>query len=326
MKKIEFKENKNLIYDYPKVIGFKLLKEKCLWLLFAIYYTILYRIIRPKEKKGYKYKVAICAIFKDEADYLKEWIEYHLIVGVEHFYLYNNLSSDNYLDVLRPYIEAGIITLKDWPKPQSQMEAYKDFFDNNAKDVLWVGFIDLDEYVVPNKMDTIYDFLKGYENRPSVVIYWRIFGSSGYVQRDIKGMITKDFILSWPKYSDIGKFFFNTRYEYSGNYKMNNYMHSTWGKVGGIHLPPVNVYDRIIAFGQNSVPNDDMPIQINHYVVKSYNEYISRKAKRGGGVHPLGIHDTDYFYFHENKCQKIDCHIYKFIIKLELALEENIKA
>ena len=37
-----------------------------------------------------KYKLSICAIFKNEANYLKEWIEYHRMVGVEHFYLYNS--------------------------------------------------------------------------------------------------------------------------------------------------------------------------------------------------------------------------------------------
>ena len=43
----------------------------------------------PKYNK--KYKISICGIFKNESCFLKEWIEYHEILGVEHFYLYNNL-------------------------------------------------------------------------------------------------------------------------------------------------------------------------------------------------------------------------------------------
>ncbi len=55
-----------------------------------------------KENK-YSYYLSIGAIFNDEADYLKEWIEYHRLAGpVEHFYLYNNNSQDHYLDVLQP--------------------------------------------------------------------------------------------------------------------------------------------------------------------------------------------------------------------------------
>lgn len=38
--------------------------------------------------------LSIGAIFKDEAPYLAEWIEFHRLVGVEHFFLYDNLSTD----------------------------------------------------------------------------------------------------------------------------------------------------------------------------------------------------------------------------------------
>jgi hypothetical protein len=34
------------------------------------------------------------AIFKDEASYLPEWFEFHRLVGVERFFLYDNGSSD----------------------------------------------------------------------------------------------------------------------------------------------------------------------------------------------------------------------------------------
>ena len=44
------------------------------------------------------YDLSVCAIFKDEASYLKEWIEYHKLVGVQHFYLYENENeSDDFL-------------------------------------------------------------------------------------------------------------------------------------------------------------------------------------------------------------------------------------
>lgn len=57
--------------------------------------------------------VAICALFKNEAPFLREWIEYHLMIGVSHLYLYNNCSSDNYLAILKPYIKSGVVELFD---------------------------------------------------------------------------------------------------------------------------------------------------------------------------------------------------------------------
>ena len=38
----------------------------------------------------FKYKLSITTLFKYEVDFLREWIEYHRAVGVEHFYLYEN--------------------------------------------------------------------------------------------------------------------------------------------------------------------------------------------------------------------------------------------
>src|SRR4051812_43400023 len=73
------------------------------------------RHIQSSKLQYQKYKLVACAIFQNETFFLREWIEYHRIVGVEHFYLYNNLSTDNYLEILQPYIAEGIVELFDWP-------------------------------------------------------------------------------------------------------------------------------------------------------------------------------------------------------------------
>ena len=33
--------------------------------------------------------LSICAVYRDEGPYLREWIEFHRLVGVERFYLYD---------------------------------------------------------------------------------------------------------------------------------------------------------------------------------------------------------------------------------------------
>ena len=58
--------------------------------------------------------VAVGAIFRDETQYLAEWLEFHLCQGVEHFFLYNHhSSSDDHEAVLAPYVAAGLVTLDD---------------------------------------------------------------------------------------------------------------------------------------------------------------------------------------------------------------------
>ena len=69
---------------------------------------------QAENARSKPYTLSVCAIFKNEAKYLKEWIEYHLLVGVDHFYLYNIDSTDQFMPVLAPYLEKKLITLVDW--------------------------------------------------------------------------------------------------------------------------------------------------------------------------------------------------------------------
>src|SRR5271167_2905681 len=88
------------------------------------------------KKPHYKYDLSACMIFRDEAPCLKEWIEFHVLLGVEHFYLYNNLSQDNYKEVLQPYVNSGIVELIEWNQESHnvgewdaiQVAAYNDGF------------------------------------------------------------------------------------------------------------------------------------------------------------------------------------------------------
>ena len=46
-----------------------------------------------------------------------EWVEYHLLAGVQHMYLYNHKSVDNASVELHPYVTAGIVDLHQWDLP-----------------------------------------------------------------------------------------------------------------------------------------------------------------------------------------------------------------
>ncbi len=316
-------EEKNYIYESKKIVNIKFYIKRMLRFILANFIDLASWIIKPKRKDDAKYYVSICAMFRDEDKYLKEWIEFHRIVGIEHFYLYNNCSNDGYAEVLKPYIENGIVTIIDWPYEKGQMKAYRDCISKYSKDNNWLGFIDLDEFVVPNKMDDIKLFLEQYRKYASVVLYWRYFGSSGIMDRDENKLVIEDFIVCWPKYANVGKCFYNTDFDFDIEYhdKYNPYFHHLlWGKYGPMHFPPVNVFHKQVIFGNHCIPSSELPIQINHYLLKSYKEYMNRKSKKGGGTHGVEMHDLDYFYSHEKLCQGVDYHAYKYIIKLKLAM------
>lgn len=269
-----------------------------------------------------KYKVSVCAIFKNEAPYIREWIEFNHLVGIAHFYMYNNQSDDNFREILEPYIKRGWVTLIDWPFSQKQMEAYVDCITKYSSETKWLGFIDLDEYIVPKNVDNIYDFLKRFEkNRGSVNIYWKLYGTSGLMKRDINGLVTEDFIVCWPKYCDIGKCFYNTAYDFDTKSKhVDGLHHKFWANWKGHDIPPVNIFNRVCTGNRNIALEEDFPIQINHYFTKSFEEYSAKRVK-GDVYFTINPHDEAYFYEHEMKCTSADYSAYKFLNKLKISME-----
>ena len=129
-------ENKYFIFDNPHVYNLKWFVKNVLYFPFeAVYHCRLaFCRVKPRSKK---YKVAICAIFKNEANYMKEWIEFHQMMGVDHFYLYNNNSADDYFSVLSQYIEKGIVTLVEWPEVPGQLTAYKNWYEKYRFETKW---------------------------------------------------------------------------------------------------------------------------------------------------------------------------------------------
>lgn len=134
---------------------------------------------------GYECDLAVCAIFRDEAPYLKEWIEFHRLVGVERFYLYNNLSQDDYQKVLTPYVKRGIVQLIDWSQDYAdvgtwsgiQNGAYDDCLRLTKGKVRWLAFLDIDEFLFPARGNNLREFLKPYRHFGGVGVNWQLFGT-----------------------------------------------------------------------------------------------------------------------------------------------------
>jgi Glycosyltransferase family 92 len=53
---------------------------------------------------------------KNKAQFLPEWIEFHLEQGVDRFVIYNNLKTADYsLANIQPYIDSGVVEWVAWP-------------------------------------------------------------------------------------------------------------------------------------------------------------------------------------------------------------------
>lgn len=179
-------------------------------------FLILFLVCCACSSSPYKYRLAICAIFKNEAAWLKEWVCYHHhVLGVEHFYLYNNESADGYLEVLEPFIEEGIVEVIDWdskdpdhlasgafmdaPWSATQLGAYNNCLQKRALGkAKWVAMIDIDEFIVPVKgVKSLYALLDLAEKnkKGTVSMMWRVFGTSNVKELKPGELLTEK--LTW---------------------------------------------------------------------------------------------------------------------------------
>jgi hypothetical protein len=136
--------------------------------------------------------LSIGAIYRNEAPYLKEWIEFHRLVGVERFFLYNNHSTDDHMDVLRPYIEAGMVVWEDFPGFPPQLACYQHCVETHRDDARWLAFIDIDEFLFSPGGQPLPEVLRDYEEHPAVSVNCVVFGTSGH-QTPPPGLVIENY-------------------------------------------------------------------------------------------------------------------------------------
>ena len=131
----------------------------------------------------FAHELAICAIFREEAPFLDEWLTFHSGIGVTHFFLYNNYSTDDFRTVLAPWIARGQVTLHDWPRAVGQLRAYRHCVRHHRRRARWIAFIDVDEFLFSPQTTDIRPVLRQYDDVPGVLVWGMFFGASGHEQR-----------------------------------------------------------------------------------------------------------------------------------------------
>ena len=155
-------------------------------------------VINHFERRGY---LAAVVIVKDEGPYLREWLEFHRLVGVQHVYLYDNGSSDGTEQVLSEFIRAGYVTRIPWSTfvrdGSPQRLAYAHAISNFGPAWRWMALIDADEFLFPTEADNLTSVLPRFEHFPSLAVYWRTFGFSGH-EKYPPGLVIENFTMRSP--------------------------------------------------------------------------------------------------------------------------------
>lgn len=150
---------------------------------------------------------SIAAIFRNEAPYLREWIEFHLEVGFDHFYLFDNLSTDSFLTVLQPYIDRGIVECQSWPLAHSniydwnevQCLAYERALYKAKGKAKWLAILDTDEFLFSPSGKSVAELLKNYESFAGIGVNWQVFGTSSVAKIPAERLLIESLTQKLPE-------------------------------------------------------------------------------------------------------------------------------
>jgi hypothetical protein len=223
-----------------------------------------------------KYYLVFATNFKNENCYLAEWLNYHILVGVEHFYLYDQDGSEESRVILEPYEKAGKVTRHTWtqfdgtrydgPTRSYQFNknhlAFSHCARNYRSDSAWMMKIDVDEFLYPPKgHDSLLPYLKSldYEKVKGLHIGRFNFGDNNHRTKPA-GSVLESYIRREAEPSNHKDL---ANCTFLSNNRLCNSAH--WW------------HYRQLKMGKLIKANDVDGIRINHYYTKSLEEYINRQ-------------------------------------------------
>ena len=149
------------------------------------------------------HKLTITTLTKNSASYIREWIEYHLLIGVDHFFILDNESVDDVHSVLLPYIERNLITYVPWRDNSYRDAQFQINLNTQQKGMAyalslygcqsqWTALIDDDEFLLTKGNASVKGVLKDYTEYGGLAIGWAWFGSNGHIKKPT-GLVIESF-------------------------------------------------------------------------------------------------------------------------------------
>lgn len=243
--------------------------------------------------------ICMAAILRDEEPFLDEWLVYHKMIGIDHFFLYDDAPNLPLQELLQPH--ANYITVIPWYNMHDhysgrnrQTKAYMHAVTEYSAGFDWITFIDGDEFIVLRKHETIREFLADFPDAVSISLRWHVFGHNGYYD-DPPGLITASLIrrkrlpdynvksITRPEAITYIKNAHSCELKYSREVDANNNEHSMY-----------DIYE-----GLSDVAH------INHYQCRSFKRWMQR-TKRGDVTFDFleKVPDSDLWRLNEESCLK----------------------
>jgi hypothetical protein len=117
--------------------------------------------------------IAFVTRVKNQACAVNDYLAHHFLLGVSHIILVvDRTNNDNLLNVVRPWVDIGRVTLRRQKDNENLDELGNHMFQRAIQDFDWVGYIDLDEFVMPYHHHCLTDLLSTYQHYAGVKLKW----------------------------------------------------------------------------------------------------------------------------------------------------------
>ena len=128
------------------------------------------------------YYFCILASFKNNMYRLKEWIEHYIWQGVDHIYLVDDGSVDDYWTEIQAYIKSGLVTVDMFAEAGATSDESRDKAFQIYKDTSeWIAVIDTNTFMytsTPDKSSVKDVLLKTADNVAAIYLYGKLFSSN----------------------------------------------------------------------------------------------------------------------------------------------------
>lgn len=233
-------------------------------------------------------KIGICAIFKNEFDFVIEWLAYHRVIGVDNFYIADNVSDDGTSELLQILDYLGYIKRIHFPRVGDvgpQAPAYNYVLDKFGSEVDILGFIDADEFIIsdtPIKENPVIKSFLDDDDLSAIGLNWKVYGSSGH-KLPTRDLIIEDYtrraesidpncvhIKTLVKPNKASKISIHDCTLLQGKYCNSNLMTDIFPE-NAVNAPKTT-----------AVSYDNL--HINHYVIKSRIDQFVKKMNKGSAA------------------------------------------
>jgi len=222
-----------------------------------------------------------CALFvKNECSDIAGWIAWHLALGVDHLFIFEDHSTDGTWEIIQAAARSFPITAVR-TDPVAQPDFYwrqRDSFMAAAAQARgrydWIGFLDGDEYVYLNRFDRIGDFLDQFPQADGVAINWCIYGNNGRVVR--------------PRQMAVEAFTRHGTTDLNDNVLVKSFVRPE--KLRGNYTDPhrydidperyVDARGEVVRWEGATKPIDWRDAKVLHFVCRSMEQYIQRIRRR----------------------------------------------